>query len=86
MQARGAEFAEFIQWFIETKSMPSIRAGGGGGFSLLGWSAGNAQTLPLLAYADQLSRETQELFELYFRSFIIHGIFEFGMSEDDHLH
>ncbi|KAH9925573.1 alpha/beta-hydrolase [Fomitopsis serialis] len=82
LQARGLEFAEFIRRFIETQRIPPIiasRSGGGGGrrsggFTLLGWSSGNCQTIPLLSYADLVPEATRKLLDAYFRSFVMYDI------------
>lgn len=43
----------------------------GGGVSLLGWSAGNLQTISFLAHVQDLPKETMSFLESYFRSLII---------------
>ncbi|KAH9841897.1 uncharacterized protein C8Q71DRAFT_794695 [Rhodofomes roseus] len=80
LQARGLEFAEFIRRFIEMERIPPITVSQGptgvrrGGFSLLGWSSGNCQTIPLLAYAHLVPNATRRLFDAYFRSFVMYDI------------
>lgn len=78
LRARGIEFAAFIRWFIEIHHVPPISEQPGsnspsGGISLLGWSSGNLQTIPLLAYATDLPEDTTNLLERYFRHFTIYG-------------
>ncbi|CCM02472.1 uncharacterized protein FIBRA_04572 [Fibroporia radiculosa] len=85
--ARGLEIAEFIRWFIETKCIPAISKtsdsirSSTGGFSLLGWSSGNCQTIPLLAHADKTPEATRRLFDEYFRTFIIYDMSSMSMGE-----
>lgn len=79
LRARGIEFAAFIRWFIEIHHVPPISEQPGsnspsGGISLLGWSSGNLQTIPLLAYATDLPEDTTNLLERYFRHFTIYDI------------
>lgn len=78
IRTRGLEFAAFMRWFIEVERIPPILEKEGasrpsGGISLLGWSSGNLQTIPLLTYANDLPQDTAEVLEGYFRSFFIHG-------------
>lgn len=78
LQARGLEFIEFIRQFIETENIPPLVKNSdgtnrSGGFSLLGWSSGNCQTIPVLAHADLAPENTKKLFDLYFRSYIAYG-------------
>jgi len=79
LQARGLEFAAFIRRYIETQRIPPImasRSGSGrsGGFTLLGWSSGNCQTIPLLSHADLVPDITRKLLDAYFRSFVMYDI------------
>ncbi|KAF9816045.1 hypothetical protein IEO21_04220 [Rhodonia placenta] len=81
IRTRGLEFAAFMRWFIEVERIPPILEKEGasrpsGGISLLGWSSGNLQTIPLLTYANDLPQDTAEVLEGYFRSFFIHDISE----------
>lgn len=75
--ARGLEIGAFIRWFIQAEHIPPISASlraddsRGGGVSLLGWSAGNLQTIAFLAHAQDLPEETMRFLESYFRSLII---------------
>ncbi|KAF9809226.1 hypothetical protein IEO21_07490 [Rhodonia placenta] len=77
IKARGFEFAAFMRWFIETESIPPLSEVPGtdgvraGGIAILGWSAGNRQTVSLLAHAHELQDETKTLLNSYFRSFIV---------------
>ena len=78
LKARGFELATFLRWFIEKESIPQIHTAAGGdkavgGLSILAWSGGNSQTMPLFAYADELPEETQALLDKYLRSFIMYG-------------
>lgn len=78
LQARGLEFIEFIRHFVESENIPPLvrnsdGASQSGGFSLLGWSSGNCQTIPVLAHADLAPEHTRKLFDLYFRSYIAYG-------------
>ncbi|KAH9942789.1 hypothetical protein B0H21DRAFT_779875 [Amylocystis lapponica] len=76
--ARALEFVTFISWFIETQGIPPIsvtsRADGttGGGVAFVGWSAGNLQTISLLAHADKAPEKTRALFDAYLRSLVIY--------------
>ncbi|TFK90762.1 alpha/beta-hydrolase [Polyporus arcularius HHB13444] len=77
LRARALELAMFLQWLIQTEDITPIRStpeGGRdtGGISLLSWSAGNCQTMGLLAYADQLPKETRKLLCAYLRSYVLY--------------
>ena len=78
LQARGAEVAEFIRWFIETEDIPPIHERADdhalvGGISLLSWSGGNLPTISMLAHAGELPEQTCTVLETYYRSFIMFG-------------
>ena len=78
LQARGLEFTEFIRHFVESENIPPLTrkpdgSGLSGGFSLLGWSSGNCQTIPVLAHANLAPENTRRLFDSYFRSYIAYG-------------
>ena len=73
-RARGEEFATFMSWLIDNGSIPPISADGKkGGVALLAWSAGNAYTIPILAYVDEFPVATREKLEPYFRKLILFG-------------
>ncbi|OCH91229.1 hypothetical protein OBBRIDRAFT_775554 [Obba rivulosa] len=75
LEAMGLQLAHFIAWFIRKENIPPVSESSGmrtGGFALVGWSAGNMDTISLLANADKLSQATRELFETYFRTFVVY--------------
>ncbi|KAH9937978.1 Alpha/Beta hydrolase protein [Amylocystis lapponica] len=76
IQKRGLELAAFIHWFIDTEEIPpvSLTSTPGvltGGFSVLGWSAGNFHTLSMVGNANAIPEDTRSLFENYFRTLVI---------------
>ena len=78
LRARASELAVFLRYLIETEDILPIRAGSEansttGGISLLSWSAGNCQTIGLLAYVDQLPGDTRDLLGAYLRSYVLYG-------------
>ncbi|KAH7928984.1 hypothetical protein BV22DRAFT_1030006 [Leucogyrophana mollusca] len=86
LQARAMELAAFIHWFIETEDIPPIAQRPGsdgltGGLSLVGWSAGNLQTLTLLAHAAKVPEKTRTLLDSYFRSFFIYAANHTALGE-----
>ncbi|RDX50215.1 alpha/beta-hydrolase [Lentinus brumalis] len=79
LRARALELATFLQWLIQTGDIAPIRSTpegerDTGGISLLSWSAGNCQTMGLLAYADQLSKEPRNLLGAYLRSYVLYDV------------
>jgi len=77
LQARGLELARFMSWFIEQEQIPPISAPNEdgivtGGISLIGWSAGNCQTLPVLAHADKFPESVRNVLGGYLRSVVMY--------------
>lgn len=78
VKARGLELGAFLAWFIRTANIPAPANGAdagetSGGLSLFAWSGGNCIAMSLIAYADHLPEQDQELLERYLRSYIIFG-------------
>jgi len=88
IEARGMELATFIRWFIETERIPPITddlnedGRPSGGIALLGWSAGNWQTISMIACAKKLPVNTRNILDVYFRTFFIYDTSQttLGMS------
>ncbi|CCL99552.1 uncharacterized protein FIBRA_01570 [Fibroporia radiculosa] len=75
--AHALEFQTFIAWFIDTHNTPPIAANEdgslSGGVAFLAWSAGNMQSLSLLAHADKASEKVRLLLEAHLRAFIMYA-------------
>lgn len=72
-KARGHELASFLIWFIRNEKIPPLITEEGkatGGLSLLSWSWGTTMTISMLAHAESLPLEFQELLDKYWRSHI----------------
>lgn len=75
-KARGHELASFLIWFIRNEKIPPLITEEGkatGGLSLLSWSWGTTMTISMLAHAESLPLEFQELLDKYWRSHIAFG-------------
>ncbi|GBE81682.1 hypothetical protein SCP_0400530 [Sparassis crispa] len=78
IQARGFELAAFLSWFVEREKIPPISESSDalhvriGGLAVLGWSAGNYQTLSILAHAEKLPEVTRTLLNAYLRCVIFY--------------
>jgi len=85
IRTRGMEIAYFMAWFAMQEHLPPIQVLESGvrkgGFALLGWSSGNCQTVPVVAHADKLPKETRELFSSYFRTYFFHDSSLTGIGE-----
>lgn len=74
MSKRAKEFATFIRHYVEENEIPKASTDNrSGGIVLMGWSAGNNFTIPLLAYADAIEEENRLKIEPYLRSLMIFG-------------
>lgn len=89
MQARSMEIASFLVWLVKGENLPPISTSSipinedgkpSGGIALLGWSSGSALVLSLVANADKLPAETQELLDAHLRT-----CFLWGTRETEHL-
>ena len=73
-QNRAREFATFIRHYVEQNKIPrATEDWSAGGIVLLGWSAGNNFTVPILAHADVIVDETRSKIEPYLRSLMVFG-------------
>ncbi|KAI0075295.1 hypothetical protein K474DRAFT_1600021 [Panus rudis PR-1116 ss-1] len=79
LKERGKELGRFLIWLVRNAGVIPIRdqaSGKGGGISIVGWSAGNYQVLPCLAYAHELFTEEEKgLLKRYLRSYVMLGAF-----------
>ncbi|KAH9945638.1 hypothetical protein B0H21DRAFT_693977 [Amylocystis lapponica] len=78
VQARGIEFAVFLEWFIKQNNIPRLSVSLGdtrevisGGVAVLGWSSGNAVLLSFLSHSDKLSNESREFLDGHLRTYIM---------------
>ncbi|KAI0313227.1 hypothetical protein OF83DRAFT_1175873 [Amylostereum chailletii] len=70
---RGAEFATFVDLFIQKFNTPPISADGKtGGVALLPWSAGNGPILCALGNIKQLAPDVQTRLSAHIRALILH--------------
>ncbi|KAJ6509140.1 hypothetical protein DFH09DRAFT_942672 [Mycena vulgaris] len=73
IDARGIEFATFVETFVQKYDLPPISPDGkSGGVALLGWSAGNLVTAAALNSLGKLPPSSQDKFKLYLRAHIMH--------------
>ncbi|KAJ6460867.1 hypothetical protein DFH09DRAFT_1267699 [Mycena vulgaris] len=74
IDARGIEFATFVETFVQKYDLPPISPDGkSGGVALLGWSAGNLVTAAALnSLGTKLPPSSQDKFKLYLRAHIMH--------------
>jgi hypothetical protein len=76
MERLGAEVAHLLIWFAETHKVPKIGADGKtGGFSVMGWSMGNATPMAFLGYPEFVGKKAYAKLEPYFRQLILYGMF-----------
>lgn len=76
MERLGAEVAHLLIWFAETHKIPKISVDHKtGGFSIMGWSFGNATTMALLGSPEYVGKEAYRKLEPYFRQLIMYGTF-----------
>ncbi|TFK51613.1 hypothetical protein OE88DRAFT_1628739 [Heliocybe sulcata] len=72
LNARGLEFAKFIDAFIQQHNpLPISHDGKSGGIALLGWSAGNGLATAAIANVDQLPEGAQKRLGAYIRAYIM---------------
>jgi hypothetical protein len=75
MERLGAEVAHLLVWFAETHQIPQISADQkSGGFSVMGWSMGNATPMSLLGCPEFVGKEAYTKLEPYFRQLILYGM------------
>ncbi|CCM06260.1 uncharacterized protein FIBRA_08510 [Fibroporia radiculosa] len=87
-RSQGLELASFIESFIRAENIPPVVFSGegksvSGGLAMLGWSMGNIPTLSTLAHADELSAETQAVFNQYLRTLILFDPPDFVLGAPD---
>lgn len=74
MECLGAEVAHLLIWFAETHSIPKISADRkSGGFSVMGWSMGNATTMAVLGCPEFVGQAAYARLEPYLRQLILYG-------------
>ncbi|KAL4243634.1 hypothetical protein ABKN59_011705 [Abortiporus biennis] len=70
---RAFEYTTFLQWFIQKENIPPLAEDGRtGGISIVSWSSGSCQTIPLFALADELPEELSEDLERFIRSLVLY--------------
>ena len=78
MREEGFQLARFLESFIAKEKIPPIaRDRDGkrtGGLSVMAWSLGNVNLLPLMANAYLLEGDTKALLQLYLRTFLHFGL------------
>ena len=73
MERLGAEVAHLV-WFAETQNIPKISADGkSGGFSVMGWSMGNATSMAVLGCPEFVGQAAYTRLEPYLRQLILYG-------------
>ncbi|KAK7056283.1 hypothetical protein VNI00_002836 [Paramarasmius palmivorus] len=73
-RARGLELITFMDLFIQEHNLPPISEVNGkkiGGVALLGWSLGNASTMPAIAEIANVSESTKVRLNAYLRTLIM---------------
>jgi hypothetical protein len=76
-RARGLELITFMDLFIQKHNLPPISEVNGkktGGVALLGWSLGNASTMPAIAEIANVSESTKVRLNAYLRTLIMLGM------------
>jgi hypothetical protein len=70
----GEEYVTFMAWLVDHANIPPISSDGKkGGIALMAWSAGNAYTIPVLAFADKYPEKLREKLDPYFRKLVLFG-------------
>jgi len=83
MERLGTEVAHLLIWFADTHKVPKVSADRKtGGFSVMGWSMGNATPMALLAYPEFVGREAYAKLEPYFRQLILYDPPFLAMGHD----
>ncbi|KDQ57019.1 hypothetical protein JAAARDRAFT_86452, partial [Jaapia argillacea MUCL 33604] len=73
MERLALEVANFLVWFAETENVPSVTPDRKkGGFSVMGWSMGNATPLAVFGHPEVIPKETLAKLELHFRQLILY--------------
>ncbi|KAI0786258.1 hypothetical protein C8Q75DRAFT_734995 [Abortiporus biennis] len=70
---RLLEYVNLLTYFVEKENIPTYDKGEGtGGLSIMGWSAGNCYTIPLLGSVNTALPENKtKMLEKYIRTFIL---------------
>lgn len=73
-RARGLEFTNFVDRFVEQNALPPVTADKKqGGFAILGWSLGGAYAAAAVANVDALPEAGRARFASGLRALILHG-------------
>ncbi|KDQ53365.1 hypothetical protein JAAARDRAFT_183320 [Jaapia argillacea MUCL 33604] len=73
MERLALEVANFLVWFAETEKVPEVTPDRRrGGFSVMGWSLGNATPLAILGHPEVIPKETLAKLEPYFRQLVLY--------------
>ena len=65
-----------MAWLVDNGNIPPIFSDGKkGGIALMAWSAGNAYTIPILAYVDEFPEPLRDKLEPFFRKLILFGTY-----------
>ena len=76
MERLALEVKHFLLWFVDTHKIPKITADRkSGGFSVMGWSMGNATAFSILGYPDVVGKESYRRLEPYLRQIILYGVY-----------